>query len=515
MTLDLLRERLIQTDAGWHSLPGLLAAMAHGAVQGFPALRPHQRPAWHMFLVQLSVLALDAAGHRDLPADEETWREALRALTPGFPEDDPWHLIGVDRTRPAFLQPADPGGLKWSEVATPDALDMLITSRNHDVKREIARKAAPQDWIFALVSLQTMEGYGGGGGRLNGIARMNKGNSSRVLLGLAPCKPYSTGVDPATWWSRDTKTLLDMFCGDVRGGLIWVFPWPEGKTVDISKLHPLFIEVCRRIRLDRIGERIFGRKSTSSQPRTSASELKGNTGDPWATVHLTDGKSLTLGDRDWTHQLLFELLFKNPPEWSVPPLAQRQARDANGSMLLVAEAFARGNSKTDGFKSRVVPVPLAMVRDLFGERPKAIAPGVLNDIAAISSSLSDALELVATLGDKERRKNLRAKPTGRDKLNKFTAAAREALRRHADQLFFPELWARMAATSEAEIAPVRAAFLDRLAQHAREEFVRALPAIPCASLMRPRAEARGRQALEYGLAKAMSDLKPEDAHVEA
>jgi hypothetical protein len=32
MTLDLLRERLIQTDAGWHSLPGLLAAMAQGAV---------------------------------------------------------------------------------------------------------------------------------------------------------------------------------------------------------------------------------------------------------------------------------------------------------------------------------------------------------------------------------------------------------------------------------------------------------------------------------------------------
>ena len=79
----------------------------------------------------------------------------------------------------------------------------------------------------------------------------------------------------------------------------------------------------------------------------------------------------------------------------------------------------------------------------------------------------------------------------------------------------PELWARMAATSEAELAPVRAAFLDRLARHARAEFARALPAIPCASLMRPRAEARGRQALDYGLAKAMRDLKPEDAHVEA
>lgn len=62
---------------------------------------------------------------------------------------------------PAFMQPPDPGGLKWTEVPTPDALDMLITSRNHDLTSQIAADAAPQDWILALVSLQTMEGFGG------------------------------------------------------------------------------------------------------------------------------------------------------------------------------------------------------------------------------------------------------------------------------------------------------------------------------------------------------------------
>jgi len=40
MTLDLLNESLIQTDTGWHSLPGLLAAMARGEVQAFSAIRP-------------------------------------------------------------------------------------------------------------------------------------------------------------------------------------------------------------------------------------------------------------------------------------------------------------------------------------------------------------------------------------------------------------------------------------------------------------------------------------------
>jgi CRISPR system Cascade subunit CasA len=503
MTLDLLRERLIQTDAGWHSLPSLLAAMAQGEVQSFPALRPHQRPAWHMFLVQLSVLALDAVGHRNLPNDEETWRAALRALTPGFPDDEPWHLIGPERTRPAFLQPADPGGLKWSQVATPDALDMLITSRNHDVKREIARQAAPQDWIFALVSLQTMEGFGGAGNY--GVTRMNGGSSSRVLLGLAPARTATAQVDPSAWWKRDIECLLDGRTGIAGRALIWQDPWPEGQSLDLSVLDPLFIEVCRRIQLIVADDRIEAVRSTSKAARIAGKEAKGSLGDPWAPVHLAEGKSLTLGDQDWTHELLFRLLYKTPPEWAVPALALRQAREARGPMLLVAEAFARGNSKTDGFKSRVVPVPMAMVRELFGERPRTIAPGLLADIVAVDLALRNGLATVAAGG-------------ARDKVGKPHYArsqpAREVLRHQADQLFFPELWSRMSVTSDAELTPVRRAFLECLARIAREEFARALPAIPCASLMRPRAEARGRQALEYGLVRAMPEKQVEGTHVE-
>ena len=43
-------------------------------------------------------------------------------------------------------------------------------------------------------------------------------------------------------------------------------------------------------------------------------------------------------------------------DWAVPLLA-RPGNDETGDMLLVAEALSRGNSKTEGFKSRVVPVP--------------------------------------------------------------------------------------------------------------------------------------------------------------
>lgn len=505
MTLDLLREPLIQTDAGWHSLPGLLAAMVRGEVQVYPALRPHQRPAWHMFLVQLSVMALDATGQRDLPVGEDNWRAALRALTPGFPGDEPWHLIGSDPSRPAFMQSADPGGLKWSVVATPDALDMLITSRNHDVKREIARQAAPQDWIFALVSLQTMEGFGGAGNY--GTARMNGGSSSRVLLGLAPTQGRGAQIAPSAWWARDVARLLHSRRGMNGKTLIWQEPWPEGRMLDLPDLDPLFIEICRRIRLVASDGRITAQRSTSKAARIAGKEAKGNTGDPWAPLHIAEGKSLTLSDQDWTHEVLVRLLFSNKPEWAAPPLAMTHASEATEPMLLVAEAFARGNSKTDGFKSRIVPVPMAMVRKMFSVAAVTVAPGVLADIAAVDLALRNGLATVAAGGD-------------RDKVSKPHYArsqpAREALRRQADKLFFPELWARMEVTTDDGFTPLRLAFLEILSRIARDEFALAMPAIPCASLMRPRAEARGRQALERGLVKAMGNLKQQEvANVEA
>ncbi len=133
---SLLDEALISIGRGRQvTLPGLFAAMARGEEVRFPAMRPHQRPAWHMFLVQLAALALWHGGQSEPPEEEEAWRALLRVLTPDFPDDEPWCLVVADRRKPAFLQPPDPGGLKWSPVATPDALDMLITARNHDLKQ--------------------------------------------------------------------------------------------------------------------------------------------------------------------------------------------------------------------------------------------------------------------------------------------------------------------------------------------------------------------------------------------
>jgi len=131
------------------SLPALFAAMSRSRVSRFPALRSHQRPAWHMFLVQLGALALWKAGRTELSGDSSVWAGLLRGLTPDHPGDEPWRMVVEDRTQPAFLQPPARDNLRWWPVETPDELDVLITARNHDLKRTVARSAEIDDWLFA------------------------------------------------------------------------------------------------------------------------------------------------------------------------------------------------------------------------------------------------------------------------------------------------------------------------------------------------------------------------------
>src|SRR5690606_28368659 len=242
------------------TLPGVLAALARDEVDDFPALRAHQGMFWHMFLVQLAALALHGAGETESPGDEETWRRLLRGMTKEFPDDEPWCLVVEDWSKPAFMQAAVPDGVGLENpVPAPDALDLLITSKNHDLKQAVARRARPEDWLFALVRLQTGEGYGGAGN--HGIARMNGASSSRPMPALAPLS--GTGrrkmtPRPGAWFRRDIRVLLDKQDEELEKtaidyplsggiGLTWLPPWPEGSQLRTRDLDIWFIEVCRRV----------------------------------------------------------------------------------------------------------------------------------------------------------------------------------------------------------------------------------------------------------------------------
>ena len=122
------------------SLPEAYEALAADGVASFPALRPHQRHAWHAFLAQLGVIAMQRSGEATPPRTAGGWRALLRELTAEFSDDEPWQLIVDDPTQPAFMQcPASNTlGPYRGRVETPDDLDILVTSKNHDVKQAVA-----------------------------------------------------------------------------------------------------------------------------------------------------------------------------------------------------------------------------------------------------------------------------------------------------------------------------------------------------------------------------------------
>lgn len=516
---NVLTEPMIATQGGaTYSLPGLLAALARDEVEGLAALRPHQMPAWHMFTVQLAALALARAGTRDLPDTETAWCALLRGLTPGFPLDEPWCLVVADWSRPAFLQPPVPSSVKLEKSApTPDALDLLITAKNHDLKQAVARAGAPEDWLFALVSLQTGEGYGGAGNY--GIARMNGGSSSRPMLARAPIDGgRHQRPRPGLWFRRDVgvarearERLLDegSFGYAEDGlGLVWLAPWPEGTQLSLSELDPLFVEVCRRVRLKEEGGRIRAEKGASKKTRIAAETMKGNLGDIWAPIHKAEAKSLTLGDGDFDYRRMADLLAG--ADWALPASARHHAGD--GAMLLVAAALARGNSRTDGYRERLVPLR-ADVAALIDQRPEAVgraARALIDLVDTFRTTLRGALALAAAggMGDQRKKGHYR-----------FADAAAAQLDRFADSQFFPALWELVAADAAADAARearARTAFLEALWSETRRLFEAALPSVPCTSMLRPRAEANARAHL-YGsiMKRYRHELKPQEEERDA
>lgn len=213
-------------------------------------------------------------------------------------------------------------------------------------------------------------------------------------------------------------------------------------------------------------------------------------GDPWAPISVeASPKALTLGEGDFDYRRLSDLLFSE--KWSPPPLAR--PAPGEGDRLLVAEALSRGNSKTDGFKSRILLVPEKAHR-LFGTKtPGMLAAEQIKKIKIFDEALRNAIALLAARGERAN--------VGKDHYTR-SREARYRFDRAADAVFFPALWSWLAAEEARDTEAgerQQREFIRMLHALARRELEAALPAIPCAAIHRPRAEVRARRAFHRRL----------------
>ena len=504
--LNLLTEPLIQyhtpgVNRVKTSLPEVYAALMADEVMAFPALRPHQRHAWHAFLVQLGAMAMHQEGLNTPPETAEEWAGLIRGLTSDFQEDEPWQLAVEDITKPAFMQP--PASSKEREkdyktsVATPDELDMLVTSKNHDLKTAVALQAGLDDWIFALTTLQTMEGYGG---RYNyGVSRMPSGYGNRSAFSFAP------SISPGSHVKHDLVTLLknrhlilDEYPMTDNGiGLLWLVPWDGTKAEPklITELDPFFIEICRRVRLRRESGTLVAIRANSDDRRVV--DAKGLVGDPWMPVsNKTNPKGTPpafLGPRKFGYERIVDGLIS--PDWN--PATLLKEPPSGGDTQLVARGMVRGEGGTEGYHERIIPLRQKTVQ-LFGRSggPKELgdlAKERIEQIAKVKGILRLAIATFAAGGRAERPSDEHrslARPWA-DKLDEIV-----------DADFFDALQRELDVEPD-ERQVIRNKWLmngnDGVLDHAHDILHMATESIPVPSIQRFRARARADSAFEGSL----------------
>jgi CRISPR system Cascade subunit CasA len=313
-----------------------------------------------------------------------------------------------------------------------------------------------------------------------------------------------------TWFRRELAVLLSTreaisqtshlpFNTSNGRALIWIEPWVEGAQLGINELDPWFLEVCRRVRLRKNDELISGLRGTSKASRLDLKAQKGAVNDPWAPVHKAENKSFTLSGGDFGYKKVVDLLLGK--DWQAPLLAKIHERHDQGTMALVLCALSRGNSKTEGLKSRIIPVSGA-ITSAIGPRQlqlHELAQTQVSVIRDFEEALKYALVTAAAGGERSKIKM---------PLYTYANPAAKTLDRFADAIFFEHLWARFKAQElgKRELIKEEDAFAARLWQQTRTIFDHALPSMPCPSLTRPRAEARAGSALKYRIRNRYPEL---------
>ncbi len=363
MKHNLLTDKIFDVNVGCEdeslNLPEILSALSRESptIISFNKLMPHQKQAWYSFLVQLAAIACFRAGLKEPPLKEKKWKEILRNLTSDWPRDEPWHLIVNDLSKPAFFQPPVPEGTlrEFKKIAEPDidgTVDLLVLTKNHDIKKGRIRHTSCELWAYSLITVQTMGGYPGRG--YTQISRINSGYGNRPLVSMVP------GIEWNMKFSRDLRVLVNnrnkvisnhqFLKGDKE--LLWLYEWDGKAPLRLDDLAPYYIEVCRRARFTKKnGKIIMNIKSTNNCRISGAKQHRGNVGDPWIPIEKKGKKALTIGKSGFRYDKLCEILFSGNYKTNICSAFNSKEN------YLYCSALSRGKGKTTGIHERTIQIP--------------------------------------------------------------------------------------------------------------------------------------------------------------
>lgn len=504
ITEPLIRVRLHDGSRAKLSLPALYQQLANDSVDSFVALRAHQRHPWHAFLCQLGAVACLKAGLEKPPQDAATWADMLDALIPDFPDGEPWWLVAPP-DKPALLQPVIGPLDALRTASTPDEIDMLVTAKNHDLKAARIIRYELDDWLFALVTLQTFEGYLGAGNF--GISRMNGGFANRPGIGLAPPGGPGRHVmrDIGRMIAIETD-LLDRHPEYEPDGpaLLWLEPWDGSRSLPRKGLHPYYVEICRRVRLVQEGVSLTARVGNSKVARIAMTkDESGITGDPWTPIVL-DGdsaKALSIEGRGFNYRRVAAILMADGI--SPSPLQAPGPEEEGEGWSLSCRAIARGQGKTEGYHERRVPIPRRILT--------RIRRGELREIGAVSSKRIEQAAVVRralwvglmnlfqngpeNIDPRDPSSSKRAEPF----LDRFQA--------EVDRDFFEQLFAEAGEADGDTRLALRTAWLLDLRRRAHAFLKTAQAGSPTSTVRRHRAVVRAESALDrtFYRAKELKD----------
>jgi CRISPR system Cascade subunit CasA len=478
------------------TLPQVLALLVEGRVLAFEALQPHQQQPWFSFLVQLAAMGVAREANGEIPKDAAAWRAVLVGLAGG--SEAAWHLVVEDVSRPAFMQPPVPEGSLddanyKDDVPSPDQLDMLITSKNHDVKAQRVTKPRLEHWLFALCTLQTMEGFLGRGNY--GVVRMNGGFGNRPQVSLTASLAWGER------FRRDLGVLLDERDAlaeryDVSGhALLWLDPWDgaKGSGLPLGDCDPYFIEICRRIRFSEDdGVITCWRANTKAQRVDAPDALNGRTGDPWTPIEKDGAKALTLGEAGFTYERLQSIFLSG--EYARPAALEFQESERSGAYL-VARTLVRGQGKTDGLHHRVIPVSAKVSGRLFNnpeEERERLGRRAGNRVERAADVQREVLypAIAALLS------------SGRDDADvdwEQAAPWIDAFDRAIDARFFESLWASVDQGEEEAAAD----WQNVLREEAEKQFENAKRSTPIAAIHRWHAVSKAQSIFEGGARRVL------------